>query len=237
MATNIYKTDKIYLFDGTEIEVGPLKLKYLREFMEMFQYVKYARNDDESLILMIECAKVAMKQYYPQISHSAEIIEENIDIESLYKIFEFSAGIKIGRANDDRSISQQSEENNTTWEDLDLAKIEAEIFLIGAWKSYEEMELCLSMPEILATISSKRELDFEEKKFLAAIQGVDIESQTSSNDQKPRGQKEWEDLKARVFSRGQATDSNDVLALQGVNAQKAGFGIGMGLDYEDLRNG
>jgi hypothetical protein len=37
-----------------------------------------------------------------------------------------------------------------------------------------------------------------------------------------------------VFSRGRATDSNDVLSLQGINAQKAGFGIGMGLDYEDL---
>ncbi len=51
---------------------------------------------------------------------------------------------------------------------------------------------------------------------------------------KDRGQKEWEDMKARVFSGGQTSDSNDVLSLQGVNAQKAGFGIGMGLDYEDL---
>jgi hypothetical protein len=41
-------------------------------------------------------------------------------------------------------------------------------------------------------------------------------------------------MKARVFSGGKAKDGNDVLALQGVNAQKAGFGIGMGLGYEDL---
>ena len=41
-------------------------------------------------------------------------------------------------------------------------------------------------------------------------------------------------MKARVFSRGQTSDGNDVLALQGANAQKAGFGIGMGLEYEDL---
>jgi hypothetical protein len=37
-----------------------------------------------------------------------------------------------------------------------------------------------------------------------------------------------------VFSGGKASNGNDVLALQGVNAKKAGFGIGMGLGYEDL---
>jgi hypothetical protein len=39
-----------------------------------------------------------------------------------------------------------------------------------------------------------------------------------------------------VFSGGATDDSNDVLALQGQNARKAGFGIGMGLAYEDLRD-
>jgi hypothetical protein len=82
----------------------------------------------------------------------------------------------------------------------------------------------------VATIGSIRDLDYQEKKFLAAIQGVDLDGETN----KDRGQKEWEDMKARVFSKGQTSDSNDVLSLQGVNAQKAGFGIGMGLDYENL---
>jgi hypothetical protein len=43
-------------------------------------------------------------------------------------------------------------------------------------------------------------------------------------------------MKARVFSGGATSDSNDVLSLQGQNARKAGFGIGMGLDYEDARD-
>ena len=58
----------------------------------------------------------------------------------------------------------------------------------------------------------------------------------SGSDGQVRGQKEWEDLKARVFSRGQTKDSNDVLSLQGPKAKKSGFGIGMGLDYEDMRD-
>jgi hypothetical protein len=86
------------------------------------------------------------------------------------------------------------------------------------------------MPELMATLEVSRELDYTEKKFLAAIQGVDLDGETN----KDKGQKEWEDMKARVFSKGKTIDGNDILALQGPNAQKAGFGIGIGLDYEDL---
>ena len=109
--------------------------------------------------------------------------------------------------------------------------MESEVFLIGAWKNYEELEISLSMKELVEILSNKRELDYQEKKFVAAIQGIDLDSSSDSS----RGQKEWEDLKARVFSKGQATDSKDILALQGQNAKSAGFGIGLGLDYEDLR--
>jgi hypothetical protein len=86
------------------------------------------------------------------------------------------------------------------------------------------------MPELIATLEVSRELDYTEKKFLAAMQGVDLDKNSGSS----RGQKEWEDMKARVFSGGKTGDSNDIISLQGINAQKAGFGIGNGLDYEDL---
>ena len=117
--------------------------------------------------------------------------------------------------------------NQNSWEDLDLAKLESEVFLLGIWKDYMELEASLSMPELMATIAVIRDLDYQEKKFLAAIQGVDLDKNSGKQD-------EWENLKARVFSKGKTSDGNDVLALQGANAQKAGFGIGMGLDYEDL---
>jgi hypothetical protein len=87
------------------------------------------------------------------------------------------------------------------------------------------------MPELTATLSASREKEYEHNKFLAAIQGVDLESNGNSS----KGQKEWEDMKARVFSGGQATDSSDITSLQGANASKAGFGIGAGLEYADLK--
>ena len=89
------------------------------------------------------------------------------------------------------------------------------------------------MPELIATLEISRELDYTEKKFLAAMQGVNLDEHSSSGEE--RGQIEWEKMKARVFSGGATNDPNDVLSLQGQNANKAGFGIGMGLDYEDLR--
>jgi len=42
-------------------------------------------------------------------------------------------------------------------------------------------------------------------------------------------------MKARVFSGGKTEDPNDILSFQGVKAQQNGFGIGLGISYEDQR--
>jgi hypothetical protein len=227
MATTIYKTGKVTLVDGTEIDLSPLKIKYLREFMEAFELVKTADNDEEAIIFLSNCAAIAMQQYHPEIATISEL-EDSMDLPGIYKVLEISAGIKINEDSDD-SVKDQAEGGGSSWDKLDLAKLEAEAFLLGIWKDYQQLELSISMPELLITLESKRELDYQEKKFLAAIQGVDIDKNNSASS----GNK-WEEMKARVFSGGKAKNGNDVLALQGVNAQKAGFGIGMGLEYEDL---
>jgi len=233
MATSIYKTKNIHLFDGTEIQIMPLKIKYLREFMDAFNNIKDTVNDDEAMMVLLECTRIAMKQYYPSISKSIEELEDNIDLPTVHEILDLAGNIKVGgNTEEDVKTQAQKSDPGPSWEDFDLAKLESEVFLLGIWKDYSELEASLSLSEIMAIVSSKRELDYQEKKFFAAIQGVDIEG---SNDE-DRGQKEWENMKARVFSGGATSDSNDVLSLQGQNAAKAGFGIGMGLDYEDARD-
>ena len=82
------------------------------------------------------------------------------------------------------------------------------------------------MPELTSILIAKRDKDYEDKKFLASIQGIDLEGKSSG-----RGQKEWEDMKARVFSGGAVKDSSDIVSLQGATAKRAGFGIGNGLEY------
>ena len=229
MATKVYQNKVIKLIDGTELEIFPLKIKYLREFMEAFEYVKKAKDDDEAIECLIECVRITMKQYYPDIALKKSDIEDSFDMPTIYTILDISAGIKINRGSEE-TVKAQATDSGSTWSELDLAKIESEAFLLGIWKDYRELEESLSMPELMATLSSRRELDYEEKKFLAAIQGVDLDKESGSS----KGQKEWEDMKARVFSKGATNDSKDILALQGQNAKKAGFGIGMGLEYEDL---
>ena len=229
MATTIYKSDIIHLFDGTELEITPLKIKYLREFMTAFDKVKTTKNDDEAIAALVECVRICMKQYHPPISKNIEDIEDSIDLQTIYTVLDIAAGIKINKKSEE-PVKDQAEKSGDTWETLDLAKLESEVFLLGIWKDYRELELSLSMPELMATLEVGRELDYTEKKFMAAIQGVDLDKESG----KEKGQQEWEDMKARVFSGGQTSDSNDVLSLQGPKAQKLGFGIGMGLDYEDL---
>lgn len=229
MATTIYKSGIVTLIDGTEIYATPLKIKYLREFMEVFDRVKDAESDDSRVMLLLDCCRIAMKQYCPTIATVSDV-EDSIDMKGMYDILKYSAGIDLQSTPDDKEAKKDKpEDKSPTWEETDLAALESEVFLLGIWKDYEDLETSLSMPELTATLNAKRESEYTERKFLAAIQGVDLDEQTGRKEEDP-----WEAMKARVFSRGQTSDSNDVLALQGQNAVKQGFGIGMGLDYERI---
>lgn len=228
MPTEVYKTEYIQTIDNIEIEISPLKLKYLKELMKEFENID---QEDDSLIVVCNCVKIAMKQFYPKLSKNVEDIEDSFDIKTLYKILKISAGIDI--ENNEPKENSDNKKETVTWESLDLAKLETEVFLLGIWKNFEELELSISIEELMQILSVTRELDYQEKKFLAAVQGIDLDGGKDENG-KERGQKEWEDMKARVFSKGATGDSKDILALQGQNAAKAGFGIGMGLAYEKV---
>lgn len=239
MATIVYSTKTVETVDGIQIEMSPLKIKYLREFMDAFDNMKKAETENDSIDIITECVRIAMKQYYPKLSISKEDIEDNFDLPTIYSISDFAAGIKVREDSSDpikdqaeKSLKSKADKEGVTWQSLDLAKLESEIFLLGIYKDYDELEKSLSMPELMSTLEVMRDLDYQEKKFLAAMQGVDLDKESG----KDKGQKEWEDMKARVFSKGQSSDSNDVLSLQGPKAKQLGFGIGLGLDYEDDRD-
>lgn len=225
MATQVYESKNISLIDGTVVEIMPLKIKYLREFMIAFDLIKGASNDDEAISCLSECARICMKQYFPSIK-TVEDLENNVDLPTIHSIIDVAAGIKTDPKSP-KPVKDQTLESGSSWQDLDLVKLESEVFLLGIWKDYEDLELSLSMPELIATLEAKRDIDYQDKKFSAAMQGVDLDKQSGKSN-------EWEALKSRVFSKGKTSDENDILAYQGANAAKNGFGIGFGLDYEDL---
>jgi hypothetical protein len=234
--TEIYKLNQIKTIDGLSIEIIPLRIKYLKELMNIFSNIQDAHTEEDTINILSECALVTMKQYMPNTFSSVEDLQDSFDLESIYDLLKYSANIDLRKEVEVEDAAKEEEKDKTTtWETLDLAKLETEVFLLGIWKNFDELESSISIEELMQILSITRELDYEEKKFLAAIQGINLDEQTGKSGE-AKGQQEWENLKARVASGGKTNDANDILALQGMAAKQAGFGIGFGLGYEDLRD-
>lgn len=229
MATTVHKTATIETIDGVSIDIGPLKIKFLREFMDAFEMMKDAPDDSIALTFMSECVRISMQQFFPEVTSVIEV-EDRFDLSTMRKVLHVSAGINVDPDKEDLAKQAKADEEGTSWETFDLVALEAEVFSLGIWKDFEDLEASLTLQELTAILEAKRDKDYQDKKFLAALQGVDLDEQSGKKEEDP-----WEAMKARVFSGGKAADADDILSYQGHNANKAGFGIGMGLDYEDLR--
>ena len=231
MPTKIYDIEELELIDGTIVEMSPLKIKYLRQFMDKFNLIKDSNTDEQSISVLVDCVRIAMKQFYPVLK-TVEDVEDSIDLPTIYKIIDICAGVKMNKP---QKVEQQAsgpkpEKKENSWETLDLVKLESEVFVLGAWKNFDELESSISMPELMSLLESIRELDYNEKKFLAAMQGVDLDESKNASEPDP-----WEAMKARVAAQVSGIgngDPNDITSLQGQKAQQYGFGIGMGLEYE-----
>ena len=233
MATKIYESAIVETVYGERIYITPLKIKYLRQFMYRFDLAKNSETSDELLMHILDCSVIAMQQYAPHIK-TVDEVEDSFDIKTIYKILDIAAGIKMDPDKQKEDVEtevkkDQPAKEGSTWDTMDLAKLEAEVFQLGIWKDYDELESSMSLPELLATLEAKREQDYADKKFMAALQGVDLDEQTGKKEEDP-----WEAMKARVFSGGKTSDPDDITSFQGVKAAKAGFGIGMGIDYVDM---
>lgn len=84
------------LIDGKTIEVRPLKISLLRQFMKKFDGIaKVAEDNDKSMNLLMECVAIAMQQYDPELAKDAKALEDNIDLPTVYQIVEEASGIKL----------------------------------------------------------------------------------------------------------------------------------------------
>ena len=175
-----------------------------------------------------------MKQFCPQIK-TVDDFEDNFDLKAMYKIIEYAGGIKMNPENiedNDMPEEQIATTSKSTWQDLDLNKLESEAFLLGIWKNYDELESSICLAELMSILEQKREMDYQDKKFTASLKGVDLDEASGVQEEDP-----WEAMQARVEAKLSGIGNgnpNDITALQGVKAQQVGFGIGLGLDYEVL---
>jgi hypothetical protein len=99
-----------------------------------------------------------------------------------------------------------------------------EVFLLGHWKDYEELESSLSMPELAATLRAMYESERRRQKFMAALQGVNIDGETEDESVEEPVSK-IEDVRARAFAR--LTGDRDM-----AGAISQGFTPDMGVTYK-----
>jgi hypothetical protein len=96
MATSVYETTEIELMDGTKVQMRPLKISLLREFMKKFESIgDVAESNDQSMDVLMDCVQIAMKQYSPALSESRDALEDVMDLPNVYKVIEAAAGIKL----------------------------------------------------------------------------------------------------------------------------------------------
>jgi inhibitor of KinA sporulation pathway (predicted exonuclease) len=94
------KEQTVTLIDGTVLNVRPLKISLLRDFMKKFEGIaKVADDNGKSMDLLMECVQIAMKQYSPELAANKEQLEENLDLPTVYKIVEEASGINMSAIN------------------------------------------------------------------------------------------------------------------------------------------
>jgi hypothetical protein len=79
------------------------------------------------------------------------------------------------------------------------------------------------MPELIQTFKAMQKTESEKRKFLASIQGIDLNSEEQNEGPT------FEDIQRRALRINASGD--DIVSLQGPLAAQSGFGIGAGLGY------
>lgn len=100
MATTVNEEKTVTMIDGTTINVRPLKISLLREFMKKFEGIaKVAEDNEKSMNVLMECVQIAMKQYSPELAGDTKALEDNLDLPTVYKIVEEASGVNMSTIN------------------------------------------------------------------------------------------------------------------------------------------
>jgi hypothetical protein len=95
MADKPLNKKTITLIDGTEIAVRPLKLALLRPFMAEFALLAEASEDNnKSMDVLMNCVQIAMKQYKPELAEDKAVLEDLLDLPTVYEIIDAASGVQ-----------------------------------------------------------------------------------------------------------------------------------------------
>lgn len=67
--------------------------------MEAWKKTETLKDENEFLEILVECTQLSMKQYAPSLAEDREALEDALDIQTMYKILEVGADIKLNDPN------------------------------------------------------------------------------------------------------------------------------------------
>jgi hypothetical protein len=120
--------------------------------------------------------------------------------------------------------------SSSGWSELDLAALEAQVFLSGRWKNFEELEENLSMPELVQLLKSISKEKEDDRRFFASLQGINLGEDATVEDE-DNEHPTFEEIQMRA--QGINGLQNDIIGLRGQAAAAKGFGINQGLGYTE----
>ncbi|MCA1799848.1 MAG: hypothetical protein LC650_00955 [Actinobacteria bacterium] len=95
MATKVNKSETITLQDGKEVELKPLNIKNLRDFMAVVKKFQDVDDEVEGLDIMIEACSVGLRKTAPEIAEDTDYLEENLDMNHIERILFVAGGVDI----------------------------------------------------------------------------------------------------------------------------------------------
>lgn len=67
--------------------------------MKAWEKSREAKTEIEFLDVVSECARIAFRQFAPDLSENEDSFEDAIDLQTMYKVLEVAADIKLNDPN------------------------------------------------------------------------------------------------------------------------------------------
>lgn len=118
MANTVYTEEEITLQDGTELTLRPSPIARLRRIMKEWKKFEGIEDEDESFDIFINCCGIALEKDFRDKFESVkadqtikeekgqvlsskykEYLEETLEMDTIYKIMEVCAGMKLNDPN------------------------------------------------------------------------------------------------------------------------------------------
>jgi hypothetical protein len=99
--------------------------------------------------------------------------------------------------------------------------LEGEALLLGIWKNIADLEENLTLEELELIVTTKRNTQYEDRKFAAALKGIDLDKNNPDS-----AQAKLEEIRKRAKMRNEGMTQRDI-------EREELKGVGVKISYED----